>query len=189
MEKPPLLSKPTSRFEETKMARLLFWPFKPTALLVKVSIIVNIFFGLILLAAVGFWAFERIHLRNALEIHNVLEQRTAAYKNATTLVLRDGKTLHKPLSMPQYIANIEQINYSKCPTDFRLAWIDYVHACEAEKQASTLSADVIAVIELLHSLDPSGLKNKQDADSRLQQAGFNLERVAVRYGFTFTNSQ
>ncbi len=181
MEKPPVLSNPTPRFEETKTARWLCWPFKPTPFSVKFSIISSIL-GLIILAAVGFWALERIHIRN------VLEQRTAAYKNATTFVLRDGKIMRKPFSMSQYVAYIEKIDYSKCPTDFRLAWIDYIHACEAEKQTSTFSSVAIAAIEL-DLRDTSGLKRAQDNDSRLQQAGFNLERVAVRYGFTFAHSQ
>jgi hypothetical protein len=52
-ENPPVLSKPSLRFEETKTARWLCWPFKPTPFLVKFSIVASIL-GLIIVAAVFF---------------------------------------------------------------------------------------------------------------------------------------
>ena len=62
-ENPPVLSKPSLRFEETKTARWLCWPFKPTPFWVKFSTAASIL-GLVILAVV-FFSFVNWQVRQA----------------------------------------------------------------------------------------------------------------------------
>jgi len=51
-ENPPVLSKPSRRFEETKTARWLCWPFKPTPFLVKFLIVGSVILTVVLFSFV-----------------------------------------------------------------------------------------------------------------------------------------
>lgn len=163
---------------------LLCWPFKPTPFW-KVFSIVAI--SVSLLIVIGCGLFYAKHLQNRSAILAVFKQEAAVVENATIWVAPSGKILHKPFSFRQYIDGIEKIDYSQCPMDFRLAWADYVQACEADQSLVSREAP-IAFLEgatLNLSAATQTLQKRSDSSSRVEEARYNIRRVAIRYGFVF----
>ncbi len=178
-----------------KIARFLCWPFKPTPFRVKFFIITDILL-LIILVTVWLFAFEKISQNHRFQaahnaIFSVLEQKASAEANATVILNPQSKKPIKTFAWARYIPAIGKIDYSKCPKDFQLAWLEYLQSWEAYQLTIRSEHPLLSLAELA-KFDASGAKHDsekvQDALLVKQQAWFNCQRVAVRYGFFFTNS-
>ncbi len=164
---------------------------------------------------VGAVIFLKVRFVSAQAIVAVLNQRAGVAKECVqTARYRDGRVMTKR-GKPMQTFNarlfdnrIQSIDVSACPKSFQLAWLDYVHAVDQEverrKDASKdLASDLldfgVAAIayETGHPLVmlkalAKPLERSEASKAAMRQAGYNLEdanynlkRVAIEYGVVF----
>jgi len=130
------------------------------------------------------------------EIERVLAQRQALKAQ----FLEPDKT--HPKKRPdylQYVPEIKRLDVSKCPSDFRQPWFDYVVALE-QAHAHDHDADwesvgkLVAAAAAVHSggaallampglASPTGkARTRRELEQRLEDAWFKLDRACLNYG-------
>jgi hypothetical protein len=104
----------------------------------------------------------------------------AAYSNSIVVV---GK--NRQLSYKKLLVNLRKINTRRCPTDFRMAWSDFI---EAIKERIQLHGDLGELLELVLN-PPAGVKDVNsktskitDAEIKILRAKNELEKLGIKYG-------
>lgn len=125
--------------------------------------------------------------RNA--IQRVFDERFDAMRKSA----RDGnlKTRNGVASInrKKFVSEIEKINVSDCPKEFRTAWADYVIANRTFSNSQTGFGDLIGVAILGYASPLSGISAASQLDAKQNSATQSLSdswndclKIAIRYG-------
>ena len=129
--------------------------------------------------------------KNQIAIVNVFSEQTKAVTKLQ-VKLQGVKTLpDTQRTLKDYAQAVQAIDVSWCPTDFRLAWFDYVSAVTdlSEKNlAASAIKDVLALAMSVYTKDGKLTENvMQDADilSNPRSCLRRCQRIAIGYGVRF----
>ena len=124
--------------------------------------------------------------------HFLYRARTA---KAIRKVLEADKALHRQVfaeaqhgtagaeTVSAYTQGLRQLDMADCPTDFRLAYLDHIHAWESlARSRSHVITDVIR--SLLMGTIPS-ISDEQPIREEIARTWDEVERIALSYGVEF----
>jgi hypothetical protein len=140
--------------------------------------------GLVVLLIAGAGYFALMVARSE-SIINVYNQKVQSAKDCTIEIknLRAGTVVRRRFNWVKFVGEIQQINASACPKKFRLAWLDFVQACQRESEQrpnSDLFLWLFGVATKRHTFDSLPMKPIEAADE-LEKASQALDRVATEY--------
>lgn len=112
-------------------------------------------------------------------------RRKAIHAVKPTTIPIIGQTIGdtNEVAMAEFLPGLQSISTEGCPKKFRLAWLDYVHACERAAEYPTLRKleDVVQSVGSWNN--PAVLKEVEDRASRrdIREAWRQCQRVALEF--------
>jgi hypothetical protein len=133
--------------------------------------------------------FSAVELARLRSIAQQAEQHGERFIAPTPLIVMQP-------SLKKYLADLQQIDVTKCPEDFRIAWLGYVHALENYNPANNLKHEAVAGVSAgvaikadstesadLYVQEVEEVTSKDDCKFALEK----VETCAVKYGVQFLN--
>jgi hypothetical protein len=150
----------------------------------KASLVIGLLIAGILLGVVVGLRFA-LQARRTDSIVSVLNQN-----KAKAAPLQGKKEAPLMREFRAYAKEIDKIDASACPTDFRLAWFDYVQCVHRTANAGLFEAAAFAV-KTAGAIYLHDSKMAEEAERQLHQTDVGghyvrLQRIAIKYGVSFT---